>query len=391
MNRALLAALLAACAGETPSSPDGPRAVDALLGTDARQGTPDARTAAPDARAGTPDGGRGPAALVHFIGRFDMTDPNAPRFAWSGSTVMARFTGTGVSVRLADAGANQFAIYVDGVVASKVMKTSGDQSYPLATGLAAGTHDIAIVKRTEAFQGDVTFKGLTPTGGALVTTPEPFGRMIEVIGDSITAGYGDEGAGPNCGFTPDTENEDVAYPALTARALGAGYDAPAWSGIGMYRSNSGGTTDQMPTLYLRTLPDQPTSTVDFAREPPDVIVVNLGTNDFAQGDPGQPFVDAYVAFLATLRAHHPGVPILATVSPMMDGTSRTQEAAHIDAAVKARHDSGDALVTSLAQSMVFATQDGSSDGLGCDYHPSRATHAKMATALTAAIKAAKGW
>lgn len=377
-----------------PGAPDG-----SAGGPDARIGGPDARANAPDGGGGAPDAaGRAPdaggapdggsvgLATVHFVGRVDLSTPATPRYAWSGTTALARFDGTGISVALADGYANQFAVYVDGAVTPKAVKTSGDATYVLASGLRSGTHDVALVKRTEAFQGEITFKGFTVTGGALIATADPTTRTIEFIGDSITAGYGVDGAGPNCGFSADTENEDIAYGALTARALGAGHAAIAWSGIGVYQDGSGSKTDQMPVRYLRTLPDESASTVDFGRQPPDVIVVNLGTNDFAHGDPGQPFTDAYTAFLATLRAHHPGVPILAALSPMLDGTARDQAGADIAAAVKARNDGGDALV----QTFDFGVQS-ASDGYGCDYHPSPTTHQKMASKLVPVIRALKGW
>ena len=81
----------------------------------------------------------------------------------------------------------------------------------------------------------VDFKGFTVTNGALVPTPPPFTRKLEFIGDSITCGFGNEGPGPNCPFTADTENESLAYGTLTAQALNAEHHTIAWSGIGMVR------------------------------------------------------------------------------------------------------------------------------------------------------------
>jgi hypothetical protein len=49
-------------------------------------------------------------------------------------------------------------------------------------------------------------------------------------------------------------------------------------------------------------------------------------------------------------------------------------------------DLGDGKVTAFE----IPPQDGS-DGYGCDWHPSLARHEKMATTVTAAVKAALGW
>src|SRR6266568_3072908 len=56
----------------------------------------------------------GPMATVHFIGRFDTSDPAGPRYEWSASAVVARFTGTGIDVKLKDGGTDLFEVVVDG-------------------------------------------------------------------------------------------------------------------------------------------------------------------------------------------------------------------------------------------------------------------------------------
>ena len=62
--------------------------------------------------------------------------------------------------------------------------------------------------------------GLTVGDGALMDPPAGAGRLIEVIGDSITCGYGNLGtlADADC-FT--TESHWDTYGAVAARALGA--------------------------------------------------------------------------------------------------------------------------------------------------------------------------
>ena len=56
------------------------------------------------------------------------------------------------------------------------------------------------------------------------------GRVVEIVGDSISAGFGNLGSethpgyGPDptggCGFTTDTESAYLTYGAVAARALG---------------------------------------------------------------------------------------------------------------------------------------------------------------------------
>src|SRR5258708_40329493 len=61
--------------------------------------------------------GKAFVAGVETVGRFDKTTFTAPAFAWSGSSISARFSGHSVSVDLDDAtGKNRFVVIVDGKV-----------------------------------------------------------------------------------------------------------------------------------------------------------------------------------------------------------------------------------------------------------------------------------
>ncbi len=206
--------------------------------------------------------------------------------------------------------------------------------------------------------------------------------MIEMIGDSITCGYGVLGAGPSCPFTADTETETHAWGALAARDLGAAHASIAYSGYGMVRNYDGNTTTTLPVVYKRTIADDAQSVWTFGYKP-DVIVIALGTNDFAKGDPGQPYIDAYIAFVQMLRTKFPAAFILIAMSPMLDGTARTQLRAHLDIVAESFSDVHVRVVDIAAQL--------AADGLGCDYHPSEVTQAKLAAVLVTAIRGATGW
>src|SRR5690242_271327 len=67
--------------------------------------SPPSPSPAPPAIALAPP--KDPFAAVHFIGRFDRSDPEGPRFAWPGSEIVARFRGSGIDVTLASTGASQ--------------------------------------------------------------------------------------------------------------------------------------------------------------------------------------------------------------------------------------------------------------------------------------------
>ncbi len=297
-----------------------------------------------------------------------------------------------MSLTLSDYG-SYFDVYVDGALQAggPVVGNASQSTYPIATGLdPAVTHEVRLAKRTEASgNGRTQLLGVTfPSGGTLLPPPPAATRRLEVIGDSISCGYGVLGATATCTETPAVEDQADTYEALTGKALGAEVYVIASSGRGMYINNDGTTTGTLPDIYGLTVPYGTTATPSawsFASWVPDAVVITLGTNDFAgsNGDPGAPFETAYLAFLKRVRQNYPSAVILLANSPMLSGAEYTAEATHLQAVITQM---ADAKVTYLP----FATQL-AANGAGCDYHPSPATHQIMATALEAALSAALGW
>ena len=371
-------ALFGACGEDDARGPwdrDGAAAV-----SDAGSSSRDA--SASEAR---PLDGESGAPAVRIIGRVDDGDPAGPRFSWSGSAVVARFSGDSVGVRLRDPG-NQFEVLVDDRPLATLVASGGRELYPLQSGLGPGPLLVQLVRRTEGFLGATQLLGLVlDPAGALLPPPPAAVRRLEFVGDSITCGYGVEGADQYCPFSADTENFTLSFAALTARALGAEATAIAVSGRGLYRNFDGTVTGTVPQLYDRTLQDG-FAVWDFTRFTPDAVVINLGTNDFAKGDPGPPFADAYEAFLRRVRGHYPTAHIVCTAGPMLGTDELARVRGYLAPLLDAARAAGDARLSYLE----FPTQDGSL-GYGCDWHPSRGTHQQMADRLTAELRQRLGW
>ena len=318
---------------------------------------------------------------IHRIGRFDAMQ----RFQWPGTEIRTRFAGTEISIELSETGASYFEVTVDGVRQTPLHTASGRRVYPLATGLSAGEHDLRVARRTEGFFSVTTFHGFP--GATLVPTARP-SRFVEFIGDSITCGYGVLGTMATCSFSAETEAETHAWAALTADALSAGHASIAYSGIGMYRNNGGDTDQTLPMRYDRALVESATPAWDWSYTP-DVIVINLGTNDFAQGDPGASYVTAYRDFVQQLTTRFPAAKILMATSPMLsDGypqgqMQRTRARGYLDQVA--------AMVGDPDVQVVEIAEQRTDDGYGCDYHPSEATQQIMATTITAEIRRVTGW
>jgi len=327
---------------------------------------------------------------IRWLGRVDASNPAAVKFAWSGTGFIASVSGTKISVKLqTEATAPNTAFFqpvIDGTVGKRFSVPIGAaQTVVLADNLAAGTHRVELYRESEGMYGDSVFSGFAD--GTLVGAPAAPGRLIEIIGDSISAGYGNLGAevhppwDSTCHFSLDTESAYQAYGWQLARALNADVSIIAASGWGMYRDNQANAANVLPAVYANTLGMAKTPAWSFSQQP-DAVVIDLGTNDSAKDDPGQAYEDAYVAFLKVVRAHYAKAWVFLTIGPMTGDPMLTTMRTHLTHVVSTF---GDAKTITVD----MPTQDAASTG--CDYHPNVAEDQKMAAVLKTAIAAKLGW
>jgi lysophospholipase L1-like esterase len=274
--------------------------------------------------------------------------------------------------------ANRFTFAVDNGTPTTVTTTSAT-TLLLASGLPNGSHDLVIWRNTEASIGVTEFMGLSGfgPGGGLTSTAAPPDRRLEVVGDSLSVGAGVEGdaACPN-GINAYTNNY-LAYGSVAARTVGADVSTIAWSGIGVYRNSDGSTTDTMPTRYPYAIPNDETEW-NFSLYQPDVVVINLGTNDFGLGDPGTPYEQAYVAFVKTIRTKYANAYFI--LIDMYGGNRLTR----VNDVVTALKGGGETKVEVLSVSSA-------QNNLGCNQHPNVAGQAAMGSVLAARLQALMGW
>jgi len=375
---AAVAATLAAGAGCASDPNYGNMTPDAGPGTDT--GTPSNNPVPPPAPV--------MAAGVRWVGRVDVTsNPDQPRFAWSGTGFVARFNGTSLAAQLSVSGASEiFKAVVDGTPQAAFTAPSGQAMYMLASGLTAGVHTVEVYRQTEGPQGETRLTGLTVGDGALMDPPAGPDRLIEVIGDSITCGYGDLGTLADSDCYP-TESHWDTYEAIAGRALGAEVSTIAASGRGIIRNYGGDTSGTMPMLYDRTITNVGGIAWDFHVEP-QAVIINLGTNDISngKGDPGDAFRDTYITLLQTIRGEYPHTYIVCIIAPLLNGGDLSTISGHIRDAVAARNAAGDSNVEFFS-SIPAQT----SDKYACQYHPNVAENMMMADLLVAELKSKLGW
>lgn len=379
-----LVLMLLACGGANNAEPVGglPAGAGAGGASSANGGGGSGEAGGGSGEAG--GGGVAAAPAIRFIGRTDDSATGVTRFAWSGSGVAFRFSGTEASVRMDDAG-RFFTVLVDGSLQPALATQPGERSYPVASGLTEGEHEVLMYRRTEASFGNTSFVDLELGSGTLLPPPPARTRRVELIGDSITCGYGNLGADQNCNFSADTEDHYQTYGAIAARNVNAELTTVAWSGKGVVFNFGDDKNEPLPALYDRTLPSEPQLLWDFSWQP-DAVVINLGTNDFStDDDPSETvFTAAYEAFLIRLRDKYPNAYILCLIPTLLSGSDLTTAQSYIESVVAARNTAGDNNVEAHAMSFQRS-------GWGCDWHPSLATHASMGEALTQKLKSSLSW
>lgn len=314
---------------------------------------------------------------------------------WSNSGVTFNFNGTGAKMEMAGSSANPNPAYVNVYVDGSLVPTSTLQvgttktNYVLAEGLESGDHTISVRKRNEAVYGGsatLTLSSITIVDGALTAAPAASDRHIEVIGDSITAGFGNLAANTNVGYSSHVSDGTSTYATLTAQALGAEIDVIARSGIRFVRADM---NNSMYPVYeqISGLSDKCTDAYDFASNPKDVVIINLGTNDNGATLDGQPVTDEYVqsetkAFLELVRKNNPNAEIVWAYGIM--GSGRTDA---IQAAIKELNDAGDNHISFFALDRINSVRE----GYGTGSHPTVVTAINRSFDLTEYIAEKMGW
>jgi lysophospholipase L1-like esterase len=241
--------------------------------------------------------------------------------------------GTAVNIYVSiDGGADVFYAGVKGTVSLT------------STALASGTHTL----RVEYRSGDCVFKGLTGfDSGAGTVNPNLTTKLVEFVGDSITAGYlTTKLAEAHGSVLGEGRHTQVARPATADRGPPSGRAAGSSTGRG---------------------------TSDFSKYQASAVVINLGTNDIGYGVTSSQFQATYTTFLANIQAKYPSAAIF-----VME-TFKQRYVTETKAAVAARNSAGDSKVTFInTEGWIDTTTDTTTD-TNDGTHPNIAGHIRSPT------------
>lgn len=309
---------------------------------------------------------------INIFGRNYRVDDGV-KLDQTANAVEVGIMGTSLSVSLTANNSGFMQVYCDGESIGRMEFMSGTNTYQVAENLTDAYHVIHIVKDTEMQHAQWTLHGFT--ADKFATVPEKSGLKIEFIGDSLTAGYGALG---KMGEPWSLRNSDAteAFAYKTATLLNTDFSIVAWSGI---CTKAYLWSDlNMATLY-DFYSSSNTEHYPFTEEP-DVIVINLGTNDasyITSKDKSyeDKFFDDYLEFLTGVRRRNPNAYIICLYGFAGAHPTVTE---------------GIEMATALmGDKVVFNPFEFIPNGSGAVGHPTKDAHTRWAESLAAYIESLK--
>ena len=344
---------------------------------------------------------------IRYVGRGDFSNPKRPVFSAPAVYIQANFIGVYADVRFKDEYLygqylNNYSVIIDNqtVIHLQPSPSATDTIFGVVKDLAYGQHTITLIKRNESGVCKFTFLGFGFKGTIAPMSNLPT-RKIQIFGNSISSGAA------NLPGTCPTWNEQIqhsdafrAFGPIVARAFNADYHLTSVSGIGLVRNYSNKYDARpLPAIYnLVHLNDQTNvKRWNLNNFVPDVVLIELGTNDFSPGDSARPKMDtlvhkkAYISFIDTLKIYWPkaqylimGSPLLGDAWPDTSFHSRS-DLIHVLTAVEQHY-------LSTKDTNVVYVPISKSNSPGCDgSHPSLQGQVDIAGQLAPVIVRKTGW
>ena len=329
---------------------------------------------------------KGTDSLVKYFGRVSVNENGTGvcYFNWTASGFEVKFKGEYLKAYLfskSNAGNDQYInVIVDGkLTEKKQLSVSGD--IKLSEGLSDSKHTLKVVKLTENTSGSIGLLKLETTeGGTFLPVTENQSRKILYIGDSITAGYGNlTNTNLWTGYKTEEQDGSQTYASFISEAFDAEEQILAVSGMGICK-NLSGQSSYVREVFTGTdfMTKKVSDDYDFSWVP-DLVVINLGSNDEAAGVDYQEVKNSAAEFISLIKSKYPSAKILWTYGVINSKYLQTFE----DLAKELNQNGNAVFFQGLKrQSAVM---------VGTDGHPSVKTHKVMAEFLLPKVKEITGW
>lgn len=340
---------------------------------------------------------------VTLLGRVFLSPDGGICMGLSGTGAELDFTGDRLSITLCgNCGQSdklaRVGVFVDGHRVKDICLSDSAQTVQII-GKGDTPVNVKIIKLSECAFACCKIISIDAHGGKMQKAAQKQ-RKIEFIGDSMTCGYGVDDYDMTHGFSTLTEDCTKSFAVKTAQLLCAQYSLVSYSGYGVisgYTETGVKDTRQvLPKYYEKCgytestgFDGQDPSELewDFSAFTPDVIVINLGTNDLSytgtSAEREQEFIQGYVDFLKQVRSKNHAAKIICTL-----GTMGTQlNGAMLEAVRQYSSLTGDKNIDTLE----LEQQNTDADGVTINFHPSEKTYDKVALKLSEKIRSDMGW
>ncbi|MBR5768207.1 MAG: hypothetical protein IKX86_06015 [Clostridia bacterium] len=274
---------------------------------------------------------------IKITGRYDLLDDGAISCDWTGSGIefIADCKGpVAVNVscdqtRIGTGGATSFfTVWVDGKrddrftryttndgveIVNGVRVQGKNKDIFLAEDLEAGVHTFKIAKQGDPRCGLVQINYIK-LKGTFLDRPADSGLYIEIIGDSLTAGYGNLGSSSYGDGSSRFEDGTLAYAYRAAEKLKADVNIVARPGIGLIAGSDKDFSVQMYNIYHLSCFWR-SDTVEYEpKRIPDLVVYNLGSNDKSNGADPEEYGKKLTEFVNKLYGYYGEIPVLIIVN-----------------------------------------------------------------------------
>lgn len=279
----------------------------------------------------------------------------------------------------------RLGIYINGKIINDIMMNDNAST---KKSIFINIEKESVVKIIKLSEGQYSSFGIESIKSDKPISPTTSKNLkIEFVGDSIVCGYGIECKTLEDDCSTNIENFSKAYAYKLSDKLNADYSVMAVSGIGAVSAHTEnrkivdrlmkdsyenyGVSDSRfaGKINPQEMP------WDFSKFKPDIIIVNLGTNDESYTKTSRrkqkAFIDAYLELLKQIRKINTEAYIICTY-----GTMNKTLTSAIETAVNLQKQSDDKI-----SYVHLPIQDEVNDGIVINGHPSEKTNDKVTEIL----------
>lgn len=220
------------------------------------------------------------------------------------------------------------AVFVNNILTADEVLSEESQTIRVELSQYTEPVTVKVIKLSESMHSCVGIKEISVYGNTPVSPTVGNKIKMEFIGDSITCGYGLDEENSYAGFSTRTENFSETYAYLTSSAINAECYAVAYSGYGVLSgfTSNGVLRDEYiikdeyeKSVYGMNFDYEDADRWSFDKYKPDIIVINLGTNDASYCstyDRRERFIEEYQNLLTQVRTNNPQAFIVCVLGDM---------------------------------------------------------------------------